>query len=427
MWDIQTGECHHTLKLKGQADCVSFSPKSPEHFITVSSNKVNQWNISGHETGPTYNGSFIAFSSVCSQFALCDKNVVTVQNSDSGAITVRFSLPVNGHAKCCCFSPNGRLIAVACNTIAHVWEIVNSAPHLVATFVGHIDNITSLVFSSSSSLISASQDGLVRFWQIGAPPTDLVSTDLNSAISTLASIEFVSLQAKEGIAISGDSNGVVKIWDLTTGLCKESLQTPARKTFWGDAQLIDGRVLFFWGLRGGIHIWDSEKGEFPQELHSNYSLGLRISGDGSKVFNVDQDDSVTRIQAWSIWTWKPVGKVELMNGERYYLESFHADCSKVWVQSNDLTIKGWDFGNSGSSPILLSNSSSERPYLDFIDGASWENGPSFVKNTVTGKEVFRLSGKYAEPWRVQWDGQYLVSGYRDGEVLILCFKNLCYQ
>ena len=47
--------------------------------------------------------------------------------------------------------------------------------------------------------------------------------------------------------------------------------------------------------------------------------------------------------------------------------------------------------------------------------------------TVTGKEVFRLAGKYAKPYSVKWDGQYLAADYGNGEVLVLDFGNLCSQ
>ena len=426
LWSTETGECHYSIKLQKWVDRVAFSPTNPGLLISISGNKVQQWDIGGSQTGFTYNASHIAFSPNHTQFALCHGSAITVQDFDSGAILVEFYLSNDCCPEYCCFSPDGSLVAVASKTIAYVWSVANPVPHLVATFADHIDDITSLVFLSPSSLTSASLDRSVKFWQIGVSSTDQVATDSKSTQTTSVPIEFVSLQAKEGIVISGDSNGMVSIWDISTGLWKTSFQTPAKDNFWGDARLIDDRLLLVWGWKDKIRIWDSERGEFPQTLNSIESLGLRISGDGFKVFNVDWDGSVSRIQAWSMWTWEPAGEVELEGGKKYYLDSFHADGSRVWVQS-DLITKGWDFNISNSTPIPLSNLSSERPYLDFIDGASFENGPPVVKNTAARKEVFRLSGKYVRPYSAWWDGQYLVAGYEDGEVLILDFHHLCPQ
>ena len=116
-------------------------------------------------------------------------------------------------------------------------------------------------------------------------------------------------------------------------------------------------------------------------------------------------------------------KIEL-DGE-IYLDSLCIDNSRVWICSKRSSVQeGWDFGISGSSPIPL-NPSTERPHLDFIGDASWQtNGPCWIKDRVTGKNIFQLSGRYARPDDVRWDGQYLVAGYKSGEVLILDFYSM---
>jgi hypothetical protein len=44
---------------------------------------------------------------------------------------------------------------------------------------------------------------------------------------------------------------------------------------------------------------------------------------------------------------------------------------------------------------------------------------------VTVKADFLLPKRYARPSATQWDGQYLVAGYKYGEVLILDFNHMC--
>jgi len=149
--------------------------------------------------------------------------------------------------------------------------------------------------------------------------------------------------------------------------------------------------------------------------------GVRISGDGSKVFCLIRRS----IQAWSIWTGEVVGKVELEGDP--YLDPLYTDHSRIWVCFKDSITQGWDFVIPGSSPILLSNTSPDRPHLNFIGGTRWDTGPSVIKDTVTGKEVFQLVGRYAKPTDMQWDGQYLVAGYMSGEVLILDFNCVLLQ
>jgi hypothetical protein len=54
---------------------------------------------------------------------------------------------------------------------------------------------------------------------------------------------------------------VVKTWDISTGLCKASLCTPAQGIDLRDVWLIDGRVVFGWYAGQKIHLWDTRKGE----------------------------------------------------------------------------------------------------------------------------------------------------------------------
>ena len=84
--------------------------------------------------------------------------------------------------------------------------------------------------------------------------------------------------------------------------------------------------------------------------------------------------------------------------------------------------KGWDFGVSGTSSTQLSDT--DRPHLNLIHISKHGfSDQCFTRDVVTNKEVFRLSGKYARPECIQWDGQHLVAGYKDVGVLILDF---CY-
>jgi WD40 repeat protein len=417
LWDIQTGECHHTISQKDWVKYVIFSPTNSQHLISISAGIVHQWNIDGHQVAPTFKAHSAAFSSDGTHIVSCKGEVTTVQNSDSGVIVAKFS--TDEKPQCCCFSPDGKLVAVTADVTAYVWDITGTDPCLINTFTGHTSRITSLAFTSSS-LISASYDQSVKFWQIDAPLTDLVVGDPNSTPPVSAPVESVSLQQENSIAISSDSDGVVRTWDISTGLCKESFQTPAEGGSWRDAQVVDGRLIVVWFVDEKIHVWDTEKGELLQavETAEDGVTDLRISGDGSIIFLL----AGGFIKAWSLRTGEAVGQVELE--DESYLDLLRVDGSRICVRFPNSLILGWDFGISGSSPVSLPDISSEGSHLEFIGGGWWYKGPCWIKDTVTGKAIFQLSGRYASPPEVQWDGQYLVAGYGSGEVLILDFAQM---
>jgi len=412
LWDIQTGECHCIIQQQHVVFYISFSPTDPQHLISISDSKLWQWDTNGHQIRPPCDGSHIAFSSDGNQIVSCYKAVVTVQNSNSGAIVARLWLS-GIYAYQCYFSPNGRLIAIAAGRVIYIWDITTSDPHIVQTLIGHTDYIHSLTFSSPSSLISVSQDKSVKFWQIGALSASPPMTGLGSTPITLPLISSISLQAKDGIAISSGTDGVVKTWDIPTSLCKASSQTPAKDYKLGDIKLTNSRLVFVWYRDEEVSIWDPEKEKFLLQTYiaGLKLLDLRISGDGSKIFYINE----RFIQTWDIWTGEVMGRVEWSFAGTKFLAM---EGPRVWIRSN--RIKGWDFGIPGSPPLGLSTISPNILYLN--DTKLWDNSLCRIQDTVTGKVVFQLPVIFqSHIVEVQWNGQYLAVSLRSEKELILEF------
>ena len=413
LWDIQTGECHHIEQGSGVHN-VCFSPLDPKHLRFISDGKIWQWDIDSQKIAPECDGFCMAFSLDGTQFAVCDE-VVEVQRSDSKEIVARF-LPPKKYIRCCCFSPDNRVIAVAANKIIYIWDITSSDPHPLETFIGHDMNVSSIAFSSPSSLISTSQDKSVKFWKISAQSTDPVLAAPASTPLASAPIKSITLQAKGGIAISNHSDGMVRVWDVSTGLCKASFQTPAKDSYWMDTHLTSGRLISVWYKDKEIYIWDTEKGKLLRtvQIAWGFDRDFRMSGDGSKVFYL----SGHSILAWSIWTGEVIGEVR----SRLPLPGFLTiDGQKVWVQCTvSESIEGWDFGILGSAPVRLLDTSKNGLCLDSIGGIKlWRSFLPGAQDTVSTKVVFQLPVRLARPSDAQWDGQYLVVGYNSDEVLIL--------
>ena len=400
-------------------DHVKFSPTDPQYLISISYDKVWHWNIDGQQANPTHNGSYIASSLDGTQFVLICGEDILVRNTSSRQIVAKFHM-ADDKTRNCCFSPDGRLIAATVGQIAYVWDTTSSHPHPIETLHGHSDTISFLTFSSPSSLISSSWDNSVKFWEIGTLQADPVVADPESTSFTSAKIVCITLQAEDGIAISSDSDGVVRTWDVSTGLCMTSFQTPAKNPEQSHVQLINRRLIFVWYADKKIHIQDVKKGKLLHTVrvtfHYNETVReVRISGDGSIVFC----QHWKFIQALSILTGKVVGKVGIENcsGEI----SMAVDGLRVWVHSTESEPLGWDFGTPGSPPVQLSSSPPPFP----SHAKLWDIRQSRIKDAATGRVIFRLAGRFAKPVKSQWDGRYLVTGYNFGEVLILDFIHVC--
>jgi len=412
LWDVQTGGCQHVIKQQGHIYHVSFSLTNPQHLISLCGPLLWQWDTNGHQTSPPFETSCIAFSPNGTQFVLCCRAVVTVQNSDSRITVAKFQV-ASGNTQHCCFSLDGSLVAVAAGRIIYVWDIISSNPHLVETFIGHAGNIISLAFSSPSTLISASVDKSVKFWQISALPTDLAMIDPELTPIPLPLVSSINLQARDGIALSSDTNGVVKTWDIPASLCKALSKSPAEDYKHGDTKLINNRLVFTWYRDGKISIWDPEKGKFllQAKVSEDNILGLRISGDGFNIFYISGEI----IQVWDIWTGEAVGRVE---PDSYGPRLLAMDGSKIWIEDMVRGSLGWDFGTLGSPLVELSTQPLEMLHLN--DTKLWDNRQYRIQDIVTRRIAFQLPEKFQNHVvEVQWNGQYLVISLRSEKELIL--------
>ena len=412
LWDIQTEECQRVIRQQDTVHHVSFSPTNSQHLVSIYDKKLWQWDISGHNISSPSDASCVAFSPNGTQFVLCYESVVIVQNSDSGATLAKFQM-ASGNAQCCCFSLDGRLVAVAAERAIYVWDITSSDPHLFETLIGHTDDIASLTFSSPSTLISASCDKSVKFWQISTSSTDLAATDSGPTPIPLPLISSISLQARDGIAISSDTDGVVKTWDIPASLCKLSSESPVEDCKHEDVKLINSKLVFAWYRDGKVNIWDPEKGKYllQVDISKHRLLDLRISGDGSKLFFIHEDFT----QAWDMWTGEAVGRTPQILFKKKFIAM---DGSRVWDVDTFGYFYRWDFGITGSPPIKLSTPPPSTLHLN--DTKLWDNTQYRIQDTVTGNVVFQLPEQF-QPYvvEVQWNGQYLVISLMSEKELIL--------
>ena len=325
----------------------------------------------------------------------------------------------NGTPKHCCFSPNGKLIAAAVDKTAYVWDIASSDSHPIETFIGHTSDITALAFYSPSSLISASDDKSVKFWQIGTLSTEPVETNLSPTSSPSHKVVSTTLQAKDGITITSDSDGTVRIWDISTGLCKASFQTPATGSEHRDGQFINGRLIFAWIVEKNIHIYGASEEELilaPRESESDIE-SLKIGGDGSIIFCLGE----RYIQAWSIMTGEVLGEVEIEYSDAY------AILSHRWSKSLGLPcpIRRPRVGLWDSRIITYS----VIQHIPKQTPPSWHFAmellaQSKVQDVVTGRIIFQLPKSFRKPIDVQWNDQNLVICFGPTEVLILDFTHV---
>jgi len=133
LWNIQTGACHKTIQQEGRIHHAIFSPKDPQTLISVSGGIVQQWNIGGHKVGPAYAGYHVSFSPDGTQLILDTGYDIRIQTINPIVVMAKLYKP----GGICCFSPDGRRVAVVSDMMVTIWDITGPDPHFIGDLVGH--------------------------------------------------------------------------------------------------------------------------------------------------------------------------------------------------------------------------------------------------------------------------------------------------
>ena len=419
--DVRTGKLHPITSADTNIRSITFSPIDPWRLLLLSGDgTVEQWNIDGRQIGASYRdvdikrAEDLAYTSDGTRFVFCGGNVAVVWDSESGEQVVKVHAPEESDLYRCCFSPNGKSVACSGSYDIFVWNISISGAPLVKRLTGHSNDITFLAFSSS--LISASKDGSVKFWPTDSFPADSTMTGPAATSTWLASAH---LFREDGVVVTSDSSGVVKTWDLITGICKSSFSTPAKGR--QDTYLAGGTLIIVWwtGRWAEFHVWNVYRG---QRLPSWYSplpevMDIKISGDRAKIFG--QGDGCTETVSVEIAAdaRRAPGRIPY-TGDRFFTHK-----SRLWLGSQDWWSQGrWD---PQDMKVSYHEGSKSRFRLAVVQQADTDT-PRGVGDTVTERMVFYFPERYADYMaKIEWDGRYLLVQSPSGETMVLDFDPVC--
>jgi len=218
---------------------------------------------------------------------------------------------------------------------------------------------------------------------------------------------------------------VVALWDLLSGLRKAFFQTfEADGGYASDARLVDSVLIVVfcetdprdtwrvstWGAVRGDHLQTTRLPCGIRIVHED----LRISGDGTKVFGLDAE----HIRVWSASTGESLGSIPFELPHQLRSPSFIVDGSRVWICPENSSTQGWDLEHIREPSLSPTNTPPDRRRLNFIKvgGTRQQDaGRTRIEDTTTGKEVYRLPKRFAQPSVAQWDGRYLVAAYNEAD------------
>ena len=181
-----------------------------------------------------------------------------------------------------CFSPDGlHLASASCDTTLNIWSVDAKEPQ--ESLQGHLDAISEIAISPDESLVaSASLDETIRTWNIktgecqrtfkGHPSSNSCEAfSSDGLIGDANSISCIAFSLDSSEIASGSMGGEIRVWNVGTGECKQTLQNrfPGEEILVAIAFSSDGSTILI-GLHDGlVNIWDVKTGEHQYTMHAH--------------------------------------------------------------------------------------------------------------------------------------------------------------
>jgi WD40 repeat protein len=226
-------------------------------------------------------------------------------------------------------SPDGRLIAAGAaeGPLACVWEAASG--RLVHVLAGHLDPhpITALAFSADSGqLLTASEDGTAKLWDLAGPPSSAEPLATFSAREEGDSPDLVPISAAalapagSRRVAAGTLKGQVLLWDK--GASSPMVLGRMEYAVLAMAFTSDGRWLAATGADKTIWLWElstrarafaAPKRVLLEPLpHHTEQIGALVAWTGGKLLVSGSDDGTIRF--WSLVARRLLGTISAEQG-----------------------------------------------------------------------------------------------------------------
>jgi WD40 repeat protein len=217
-------------------------------------------------------------------------------------------------------------------------------------------------------------------------------------------------------AVSGSSDGTLRIWDLQTGETLRTLKGPSRGV--NAVAMVDGRRAVSGSGDGTLRVWDLETGETLRTLDGRSGGVYAVAVVDSRRAVSGSGDGTLRV--WDLETGETLRTLDGHLGAIYAVAV--VDGRRAVSASGDGTLRVWDF-ETGETLHTLEGHSSWVRTVAMVDGrravSSGDDGTLRVWDLETGETLRTLDGHSGAIDAVAVvDGRRAISGSSDGTLRI---------
>jgi RNA polymerase sigma factor (sigma-70 family) len=342
--------------------------------------------------------------------------------------TIRFRHP-NGVSSLG-FTPDARVFVTGCfDGAVRLWDMSSGRerqrllrpPSWAELLSGRRSGkeIYSLSLSpDGQSAIAAYYDGLLCLWDLS---TGKLRRSLQGHGGVVRSVSFSP--GGEAVASASD-DGTVRLWESATGKeirrFSDRFQDRLQATPWSVAFAPDGKTLATGGDLGELHLWDVGSGKELHRCRGHDSVveAVCFSPDG-RTFASGGEDKTTRL--WDVRTGKALARFPKVSGSVHSL-TFSPDGRKLAAVDNSGKIHVWKVSTAEETCRIVLNWRTAGFSLRFSpDGKSLALGDGCTVglwDSDTGKRLIPPNGHRSAVYAVAFspDGKMLASGSLDNTI-----------
>ena len=146
---------------------------------------------------------------------------------------------------------------------------------------------------------------------------------------------------------SGNADNTIKVWDVATGACVQTLQGHADEV---ESVCVSGDRLFSGSADKTIKVWDWRAGVCLRTMEGHGSLvySVCVSPDGSRLFSGSEDNTIK--------VWNMTGTcLQTLQGHTSAVLTLCASGDRLFSGSDDKTIKVWELPDTYVEDMKISS------------------------------------------------------------------------
>ena len=294
-----------------------------------------------------------------------------------------------------------------------------------AVLSGHTERVNSVaVTADGSRVVTGSDDGSVRLWEIGT------GKELRKLVDGGATVLAVAVTPDGQRIVAGSGDHIARVWSVEPP--KKQFDLPA-----GEGRVMavaitpDAKRVVTGAEDGSVRVWDIETGKLLLELkgHDGAVLGVAVTPDGENFVTASADKTV---RIWDAKTGQVLRKLE---GHTRQVTGVVVtlDGSQIITWSRDRTIRAWDTKTGEEGKPIISGKQQMPfgvamvPDSHRLVAALDETVRVYEAGTNTEIEIpdLQLKGHEGDvlALAVTLDGKRVITGSADRTVRVWGFSN----